>query len=559
MRGTFLVRAFTAAAAAALIFVAAAPAFAQESIDFHHIHIDLQNAVETDWALSTAGKNNPYNNNSVAGVQCPDHSTSAPGCSASTNGNTFNLAAFRYDGLLNGRVDSDIANRVGLDNWDFFIHARVWTNIAPYVDGNMPKISEMDYGQKYPGNGWSAASTQNEWEMDAASAYTDLRKGRWWLRLGKQQIVYGQELGFQTLDQVDSLNLTRHSLFNWSGMEFSDARIGEWAARLSYDMGGFFDKYGVERVRATAWVAQWQPSVYLPAGSAYNTTAAYVKVLPGTGVTSALKDPDYGVVLEWHTLGIDWSANFYSHPENWGILTPHNQNVFVPGVGTIVAPLQHNWGTGLPGADFGLPGGGNYDYLLSREFPRENIFGGMASYMIQPVYTFPGSILFNGDIVRVSGTYTPHKDVNYTPVVGPQAGQMLDIARGELNMAVDVDRNLRWSDTYPSLFILLEYNYRSLTSVFGNTYQRGAGHKMTNTILLSLSQPLPLARWSLANVFEPEANNNWSFFDQPGVDYKPTSSQEYNVFWNFATGNSGSAFGPDRYSDELVFRAIYKF
>ncbi len=538
MRGTFLVRAFTAAAAAALIFVAAAPAFAQESIDFHHVHIDLQNAVETDWALSTAGKNNPYNNNSSSGVQCPDHSTSAAGCSASTNGNTFNLAAFRYDGLLNGRVDSDIANRVGLDNWDFFIHARVWTNIAPYVDGNMPKISEMDYGQKYPGNGWSATAAQNEWEMDAASAYTDLRKGRWWLRLGKQQIVYGQELGFQTLDQVDSLNLTRHSLFNWSGMEFSDARIGEWAARLSYDMGGFFDRYHIERVRATAWVSQWQPSVYLPPGSAYNTTPAYVKIIPGPGVTSALKDPGYGAVLEWHTIGIDWSINFYSHPENWGLTVP---------VG-----LQRNWGTGLPGADFGLPGG-HYDFVLSREFPRENIFGGMASYMIQPVYTFPGSILINGDIVRVSGTYTPHKDVNYS---GVPSGR---IARGELNMAADIDRDLRWSDTYPSMFILLEYNYRSLTSVFGNAYQRAAGHKMTNTILLSVGQPLPLARWSLANVFETEANNNWSFFEQPGVDYKPTSSQEYNVFWNFATGNSGSTFGPDRYSDELVFRAIYKF
>ena len=46
------------------------------------------------------------------------------------------------------------------------------------------------------------------------------------MRLGKQQIVYGEELGLQTLDQVDSLDFTNlPGFYDIASLEFSDIRI----------------------------------------------------------------------------------------------------------------------------------------------------------------------------------------------------------------------------------------------------------------------------------------------------------------------------------------------
>ena len=544
MRGNCLAKAFTAAAAT-LILIAIPPVFAQESLDLGPVHIDVQNAAETDWALSTAGKNNPFNNNSNEGLKCPANgNSSVPGCGLSTNGNSWNLMAYRFDTLINGRVSSDVAERFGLDNWDFFVHGRFWSNIVPLgIDGNMPHIPEMKFGQQYPGSGWLATVAESEYELDAAEAYTDLRKGRLWLRLGKQQIVYGEELGFQTLDAVDSLDFRRHSIINYSGLEFSDARIGTWAARATYDVGDFLEPYGIHRSRVTAWIAQFEPDIFLPPGSAYNSSfSAFENLVPGTGpdsISNAVKQLSYGAVAEWSMLGLDFSANFYSHPERVGYF----------GFGGF-AP---NRVSGLPllYPESTVP----VNFLLTENYPREDIYGGMASYMIQPIYTFPGADIINGDIVRFSGTYTPDKTLFTNNVFRP----IRHI--GDLNLAFDVEKDYRWTEALPSAYILAEYNYRSASSLFGDTwlFANAKPDHMFNLFLLSISQPLPLARWTLVNVVETEANQNFSWFDQPAVVYKPTSSQEYDVFYNFATGTLASFEGPFQFMDEIVFRAIYKF
>jgi hypothetical protein len=541
MRGTCLAKAF-AAAAATLILIAIPPVFAQESLDLGPVHIDVQNAAETDWAISTAGKNNVFNNNSTLGIHCPSEGHNAFGCGLSTNGNSFNIVAFRYDGLLNGRISSDTAEMFGLDNWDFFVHARTWTNIAPYVDGDMPTIPEDKYMQRYPGDAWTATVAQNEWELDAAEAYTDLRKGRLWVRLGKQQMVYGEELGFQVLDAIDSLDFRRHSLFNYSGLEFSDARIGTWAARATYDLGDYLEPFGIHRSRVTGYISEFQPDVLMPAGQAYNTTAAAFAITPLNGITRARHHLAYGAIVEWSMLNLDWSFNFYSHPERTGVFS--------------IAPFPYTFAPGPGGVYpaprfFGCTPGTPCNLMLTARYPQEFIYGGMVSYMIQPIYTFPGADIFNGDIVRFSGTYTPNKTLQ-TATLGVKR-------MGDLNLAADVEKDYRWTEKLPSMYILAEYNYRSASPIFLDSWLRNNGDHMFNLFLLSLSQPLPLARWTLVNVVESEANHNFSWFDQPAVVYKPTSSQEYDAFWNFATGTLASQFGPDQFSDEFVLRAIYKF
>jgi hypothetical protein len=156
----------------------------------------MQNVAETDWAISTAGKGNSFNSNFK---KCENHSQ--PGCGLSTSGNSWNLMAYRLDTLLSLKLSNGQSEALGLDGVEAFVHGRFWSDVAPYVDGALPAINAEGFRQRYAGSGWAAQVAEHEYELDAAEAYLDLHRGPLWIRLGKQQIVYGEELGIQTLDQ----------------------------------------------------------------------------------------------------------------------------------------------------------------------------------------------------------------------------------------------------------------------------------------------------------------------------------------------------------------------
>lgn len=537
-RTTCLSRAWVAMAAA-LFLAATGSAFAQESIDLGPIHLDNQNVVETDWGLSTAGEGNPFNNN---------NHVPGSGQGLSTDGNTLTNAIFREDSLFNLRVAPESANMIGMDNIEGFIHERFYSDVAPKIDHYLPDVNLMNYQRGYRGNGWSAYYGGHEYEFDAAEAYTDWRKGPLWLRLGKQYIVYGQELGLQTLDQVDSMNFARNP-FNYSGLEFSDLREATWAARLTYDLGDMLAPIYLTSTRLTGFITQFEPSVVPAPGAYYNISlpAAFPlfnsDVNGHNGLVRAEHKPVYGAVIESDIAGIDWSANFYSTPEHFGVF--HFNGLFAPNAfqGTPLIP-------GVP-----TP----FVFGLTREFPREFIYGGMASYMIQPVYDFPGAIIINGDLIRLSATYTPNK-----AFAGDGTGASLPVKykrEGDMNIALDTEKDLRWSDKLPSAYILNEYNFRSRSAVF-DTFMPAAPnrHHNFNLWVVSITQPLPMNRWSFNWTHLMDFNNGGSLYITPAVIYKPTSAQEYRLFWNFFTGTrNGSNYGGDKSQDAIIGEAIYKF
>jgi hypothetical protein len=120
---------------------------------------------------------------------------------------------------------------------------------------------------------------------------------------------------------------------------------------------------------------------------------------------------------------------------------------------------------------------------------------------------------------------------------------------------------LRWTARIPSTYVFLEYNYRSRSDLLDNYLAQPVfgNHHDFNLMFLGITQPLASNKWLLVWVQGIEGNAGGSIFEQPAVVYKPTSAQEYRVFWNFATGTNHSYLGPSRYMDEIVFAAIYKF
>jgi hypothetical protein len=93
--------------AVALVFYAGTGAWAQLDTDVPLGHIKIQTALETDWAVSTAGKNNRNNNN---------NNIPGSGQGFSTNGDELQAAVGRIDPTMTFRTRDDVAEAMGLDN-----------------------------------------------------------------------------------------------------------------------------------------------------------------------------------------------------------------------------------------------------------------------------------------------------------------------------------------------------------------------------------------------------------------------------------------------------------
>lgn len=543
----------TRATAVLMVLLITAPvAFAEDSITILGATAGIQNVAETDWAISTAGKGNSFNSNFK---KCANHSQQ--GCGLATSGNSWNLMAYRFDSLISLKLSNAQADALGLDGVEAFVHGRFWSDIAPYVDGALPAINAESFRQRYAGNGWAAQVAEHEYEIDAAEAYIDLQRGPLWIRLGKQQIVYGEELGIQTLDQVDSLDFRRHSLFNYSALEFSDARIAEWTLRATYDASTLLAPLHQDNAQFSTWISpDFQPDVFLPAGSPYHSSPAYSIIENQNGISRARHKLVYGAVLEGKMFDVDWSMNFYSTPEHVGWFKYVGPPLIGGAPNPGVFPLDNSRGAQIFG-----PSGGYHDSLITREMPRINIYGGMVSYTIQP-YKFPGAELLDGAQVRVSGAYTPNKQFTGPNTLNPASPTVnRPITVGEINLALDVERDVRWTERAPSAYLFLEYNYRSRSDLFDDYLAQPAygNHHGFNLAVIGITQPLASNRWQLVWVQSVEGNAGGSIFEQPAVVYKPRSGQEYRVFWNFATGTNKSYLGPSRYMDEIVFAAIFRF
>lgn len=275
------------------------------------------------------------------------------------------------------------------------------------------------------------------------------------------------------------------------------------------------------------------------------------------GISRARHKVVYGAVLTSRMFDLDWSLNFYSTPEHVGWFKYAGPPLIGATPNPAVFPIDNFSGAQLFGA-----GKGFHDAHITREMPRIFMYGGMLSYTIESTFKFPGAELINGDMVRISGVYTPDKDFTGPNTLKPASpGVNRPLRAGEINLALDIERDLRWSERVTSAYIFLEYNYRSRSDLLDHYLAQPAygNHHGFNLMILGVTQPLMSNQLELVWTQSVEGNDGGSISEQPAVVYKPTSAQEYRAFWKFATGTNHSYLGPGRFKDEIVLVAIYKF
>jgi hypothetical protein len=92
--------------------------------------------------------------------------------------------------------------------------------------------------------------------------FLDYNEGPLDVRLGMQQIAWGQALFFRVLDVPDGLDLRRHSALDLGAEEFSDKRVPAPALRVNYQI--------TDDILADAFIQKFQPSVYSNPNTPYN-------------------------------------------------------------------------------------------------------------------------------------------------------------------------------------------------------------------------------------------------------------------------------------------------
>jgi len=558
-----------------LVGAAARPAAAQVSAQIggeNGAHVSISSFVQTDWALSTAGKGNPYNEHSL-----------------STDGNTWNQMGYRFESIMQLEASRNLANNLGLDSLRFTVHPRAFLDLGPQVDNDLPDVylSGGRGGNRYPGNGWAVETLgTKEWILDAMELYADLRKGPVRLRLGKQQIAWGTALFLRSLDAVNSLDLRRHSIFDLIGNEYADERKGIFTANATIDIPS--PGAGLSDFSLNGFISpDFLPWILPAAGSAYNVVSSQVVLDEAAAISKARERLVYGGVLKGNLSGVDVTLNFLSTPNTLGTfkLIPASGPNAVPGLVTpfIIDPprgvnslanfvsVANTMRLSVPGiaqtittAPFNVPAGlvGDpvaldqflrttpVDVVATREFSRENYIGGSASYYVQPVYEFPGAGLINGTLLKFEGAYTPTK--HFT---NPSLGAPIKV--GELNFAVETERQVRWLQSLPSAFIVVEYWFKSRGD-FVNRYVPFQGSNKFQAVGVAVQQGIMGNRVRLDSSVVIDVAGPGTWF-QPGVIYKPRDYLELAVYYNYLQGTNHDIFGALSSMDEVFTKVTLKF
>jgi hypothetical protein len=90
----------------------------------------------------------------------------------------------------------------------------------------------------------------------------DYNRGPVNLRVGNQQIAWGQALFFRVFDVVDGLDLRRHLVLDYAQEEYADERVPALGLRFSYQI--------TDAVLVDSYVQKFQPTVYGNPNTQYN-------------------------------------------------------------------------------------------------------------------------------------------------------------------------------------------------------------------------------------------------------------------------------------------------
>ncbi|TDU25550.1 hypothetical protein DFR24_3988 [Panacagrimonas perspica] len=348
---------------------------------------------------------------------------------------------------------------------------------------------------------------------DFTALYLDVTAGPLLIRMGQQQIAWGQALFFRVFDVPNGLDLRRHLILDDALEEYADERISAPGVRVTWQ--------ATDQWEADAYAQMFTPSIYPNANTPYNVipsqftvhetwtekhrgedfnyglrlrgnfgnwglqfiaTQRYrhegtfrwiesgaVKDLPGLPGTGAIMA---GTPLEADPTGV-WSAN------EWFTFAGSARLDGVEGLNTLVREFQPFTGL-LAGSEIGgskeaaareldlffsiggglaagnLNGGGLRGHLI-HEYHKEEVYGAGISYVVEAE---PGS-LFDQLIINVESHYTPERTFT-------EKSLSRDFIESDESVtALVMEKYHRWFQEFPATYMVFQALHQSDSDLFG--------------------------------------------------------------------------------------------
>ena len=368
------------------------------------------------------------------------------------------------------------------------------------------------------------ANNDDDFAAELWELYADVELGDLWLRMGKQQIVWGEMIGTRIMDIINPLDMSWNLLFEPE--EFENIRIPQWSVRAIYNVEQSVIPWLMD-ISLEGFVnpGDISPTVYPDYGAPFNL---FPQFPPFLGINDKDRRGD-------EELGIRVGArigNFYG--------TLNYLHLFTD-----------DYLLDYTGVSFGGPFG--FMINMDAEYPTVEVFGFTLNYASpSPLNT----------VVTLEGTYTPdqpYQDAKAPVMMGDPIARIRD--EGAFNWAIRFDRNTFFLPR-PTSAMRVQLQF-SQTIVKDHEDVLGPNNskidKTTDTIVLMLAQPLrhDTLEPSLQVVYDLDD----AYLIKPAVRYRYGNRWYFDIFGVFVGGaeDRPGRFGAMDWADEVVGRATFQF
>ncbi len=411
--------------------------------------------------------------------------------------------------LMRQLLDLNIYGKFN-ENWSVTLEPRLFFDMTKIADNHFRQYESLP--DRFPGNGWMLRGGGNDFKAEMWQAYTDYRSGGLWIRLGKQQIAWGEALGLRVLDTINPLDLSQNLSTDRIFEEFDRVRVPQWFARVDYSIPNeSIQDLTAEFILNPGIVV---PTLLPPQGSPFNVVPALLKIKDNVNQG----EPTVGGRLTGTIEDVQVSLNYVTKPNDNGV-----------GVFRFIPPAGITLGCFAPPFDPLA-----CQVVLEGKHPRIHIVGGSMNYK----WDWAGAVL------RAETTVTPNAPFQRG------AGASRIIERPVWKSVLAIDRPTYLIPGQDSMTIGFQF-FETFTGGKNLNKARDIGAKVDQAVhvfTVFFQQPLFRKRVSLEffGLFDTD-NAHWL---QPGVHWEIGNNVRLDLFYNKF---GGAEKRPTRFGSNLNF------
>lgn len=176
---------------------------------------------------------------------------------------------------------------------------------SKFVDGvgGQPNLFNVD---NHGNEATYLSHSDNDYMLDIPALYLDWTKGPLWVRVGQQQIAWGEALFFRVADAPNGLDYRRHVIFDFGAEEYADERLASPGIRASYQVNSSWE--------VEVFAQMFQPTILPNNYSPYNLIQPGFNMNYKDGFDKVDDQINGGLRIQGQNLGKDgnWGVQFFA-------------------------------------------------------------------------------------------------------------------------------------------------------------------------------------------------------------------------------------------------------